>query len=223
MEYKTLWKAEFIQGALNRYNYNTNDDMYASVGFGTMSPTKIITRVLEEYKKVNQEEETVDKKIEALVQKQSKKVNSNAGIIVKGIDNCLVKLSKCCNPVPGDNIVGYITKGRGVTIHRIDCKNIKELLSEENRMIDVYWYNNNSTYYAVDLIILANDRVGLLADLLAEIKKVKCRLIGVNSKIVNEKNARVILSIEVENVIELNNVRKSLNSVEGVYEIKRRK
>lgn len=88
-------------------------------------------------------------------QKAVRRKTPDTGIIVKGIDNCLVKLSKCCNPVPGDEIVGYITKGRGVSVHRKDCKNVKELLSEENRMIDVSWYNDKPSAYNVDIAVFS--------------------------------------------------------------------
>ncbi len=101
---------------------------------------KVISRVLQEYRKEH-EEENIEEKMEELAKKKENKP-IKSGVIVKGIDNCLVKLSKCCNPVPGDEIVGYITKGRGVSVHRKDCKNVKDLLSEENRMIDVSWYTD---------------------------------------------------------------------------------
>ena len=137
MSSSELHKQEYVQAALDRYKYNSLDDMYASVGFGAISAGKIIARILEEYKKVHQDDQ-IEKKIEELA--SQKKPRSNApknGIIVKGIDNCLVKLSKCCNPVPGDNIIGYITKGRGVSIHTTECVNVKDLLKEEDRIIEV--------------------------------------------------------------------------------------
>ena len=150
---------------------------------------KIIAKILEEYKKVNKDEQ-IEKKIEELA--QSKKVRNNipkSGIIVKGIDNCLVKLSKCCNPVPGDNIIGYITKGRGVSIHTTECANIKDLLSDEDRIIDVEWYNENTSSYNVDIEVYSNDRTGLLADILKAIYDVKTKLVAVNSKLNKERIA----------------------------------
>lgn len=140
MTHAELAKPEYMQAALDRYKYSELDEMYASVGFGAISSGKIVARMLEEYKKDHQTE-NLDEKLEELSKGRAYKPKpSKTGIIVKGIDNCLVKLSKCCNPVPGDEIVGYITKGRGVSVHRKDCVNVNNLLSEENRMIDVYWY-----------------------------------------------------------------------------------
>ena len=108
--------------------------------------------MLEEYRKEHKDL-NIEEKIEELAKhKKVAKNVSDTGIIVKGIDNCLVKLSKCCNPVPGDEIIGYITKGRGVSVHRTDCVNIKDLFEEEDRMIDVEWYNaNKQTAYTVDI------------------------------------------------------------------------
>ena len=123
--------------------------MYAAVGFGANSAVKIIARVLQEYRKEH-EEENIEEKIEQLAKAKARKPKpSNSGIIVKGIDNCLVKLSKCCNPLPGDEIIGYITKGRGVSVHRKDCVNVKELIKEENRIIEVYWEDEEKASYNV--------------------------------------------------------------------------
>ena len=140
MAHSELFKPEWINIVLERFNFAGTEDMFASIGFGAISPNKIITRLLEEYKKEH-EEEIIEEKIEQLSRSKHKKKPPRSGVIVKGIDNCLVKFSKCCNPVPGDNIIGYITKGRGVSLHRDDCVNVKDLLSEEERMIEVSWYN----------------------------------------------------------------------------------
>lgn len=149
---------------------------------------------------------------------------SHAGIIVEGIDNCLVKLSKCCNPVPGDEIVGYITRGRGVSVHRKDCSNVTDLVSsEEARMIDVYWAEQEKVAYHVDIEIFANDRNGLLADIINMIAATKCKMLAVSSRANKEKIAITELTIEIENVEALNNVIKSLRKVDSVYEVKRKK
>jgi GTP pyrophosphokinase len=224
MEHTDLFKQEFVQGALNRYKFNTIEDMYASVGFGAISSAKVIARILEEYRKVHKEE-NVEEKIEELTkEKQNKAKASKSGVVVEGIDNCLVKLSKCCNPVPGDNIVGYITRGRGVSIHRADCKNLKDLfLDEENRMIDVYWQNEKEASYNVDIEIFANDRTGLLADIIAQIGTTKSKLMAVSSRANKERIAITEITIEVENLEELNQVLKAIRKVDSVYEVKRKK
>ena len=223
MSQTEIYKQEYVNAALNRYKFNGIDDMYASVGFGAITPSKVISRILEEYRKEHKEL-NLEEKIEEL--SHSKKVNKSAnnGIIVKGIDNCLVKLSKCCNPVPGDEIIGYITKGRGVSVHRTDCVNAKELFEEEERIIDVKWYDENKkSSYTVDIEIFANDRTGLLADIIKELSTQKTKLIAVNCRANKDKIAITEITIEVENLDELNKVLKDLRKVDSVYEVNRRK
>ena len=223
MNHDELFKQEFIQGALNRYKFNSIEDMYASVGFGAITSGKVIARILEEYRKVHKEE-NVEQKLEELSKEKNTAKPSKSGIVVKGIDNCLVKLSKCCNPVPGDDIVGYITRGRGVSIHRADCKNLKDLFEdEESRMIDVYWYTEKEAAYNVDIEVFANDRSGLLADIIAQISAAKTKLIAVNCRANKERIAITEVTVEVENLEQLNDVLKAIRKVDSVYEVKRKK
>lgn len=224
MLHSDLFKPEWIQVVLNRYNYNAVEDMYASIGFGAISPNKIITRLLEEYKKEH-EEEIIEEKIQELVtEKTRKKKVTNSGVIVKGIENCLVKFSKCCNPVPGDDIIGYITKGRGVSIHRKDCTNINDLLSEEERIIEVEWYNEKQeASYNVDIEILANDRTGLLADVVREITNQKINIMGVNTRTSKDRIATIGATLEVQGIEQLNQVIKQIRKVDSVYEVTRKK
>ena len=220
--YSKIFKSEYITPALERYKFNTIEDMYSAVGFGAISPTKIIAKMLEIYKKDNPDE-FIEETLEQLAKEKTRKTKpSNVGIVVKGIDNCLVRLSKCCNPVPGDEIVGFITRGRGVSVHRKDCVNINDLISQEDRMIDVYWYNDTQSAYNVEIEVLANDRNGLLSDIIKQISSVKTRLIGVNSKVNKEKIVVTDLTVEVENLEDLNNILKALRKIDNVYEVNRK-
>ena len=221
--YSELSKSEYVNAAIERYKFNGIDDMYASIGFGAITPNKIISKMLEEYRKTHKEDDVEEKIEELSKQKAVRRKTPDTGIIVKGIDNCLVKLSKCCNPVPGDEIVGYITKGRGVSVHRKDCKNVKELLSEENRMIDVSWYNDKPSAYNVDIEVFSNDRDGLLADIIAVIASQKTPLMAVTSKVSKERIVLTELTIEVQNIAQLNNTIKALRKVDSVYDVKRNK
>lgn len=225
MTHSDLFKPEWVNSALERYNYATTDDMFASIGFGAISPGKIITRLLEEYKKEH-EEEVIEEKIQELTDSKNKTVKKapKSGVIVKGIDNCLVKFSRCCNPVPGDDIIGYITKGRGVSIHRTDCKNMEDLLQDKDRIIDVAWYNEETEgTYNVDIEILSNDRTGLLSDIVREITSQKINIMGVNTKTSRERIATIEVTVEVENIEQLNKVIKAIRKVDSVYEVNRKK
>ena len=219
--HEDLFKQEYVNAALDRYKFKNLDDMYASVGFGAISQVKIISRMLEEYRK-NHKEDNIEEKIEELTSKRKNIRPSSSGVIVKGIDNCLVKLSKCCNPVPGDDIIGYITKGRGVSVHRTDCVNVKDLLKDEDRIIDVYWYTEKAAAYNVDISIFANDRTGLLADIIQVLNDLKTKLMALNSKATKEHIATIEITIEVENVEELNKVLRELRKVDSVYEVTRK-
>ena len=223
LSYEDLFKADYIDPMFNKYGYKTMEDMYLAVGFGANSPVKVISRMLQEYRKEHQEE-NIEEKIRELSKAKTKKPKpSNSGIIVKGIDNCLVKLSKCCNPLPGDEIIGYITKGRGVSIHRKDCSNIGDLLTEENRLIDVEWYKEKEASYQVEIEVESNDRNGLLVDILKEIGTTKAKILGVNTKITKEKIAIIDITIEVEDLEELNKAQKVIRKVDSVYEVRRKK
>lgn len=209
---------------LDRYKYDNLNQMYAAVGFGANTATKVIARMLIEYRKDHQEN-NIEKEIEKLtVEKQNKKPKASSnGIVVKGIDNCLVKLSRCCNPLPGDEIVGYITKGRGVSVHRKDCPNVKELLQEDNRMIDVAWVEEEKISYKVDIEISANDRGNLLSDIITTLNSVKAKLVGVNAKASRDRIAVIDITIETQSVEELNNILKALRKIDSVYDVKRKK
>ena len=221
--YIKIYKGEYIQVALDRYKFSTIEDMYSAVGFGAISATKIIAKILESYKKDNQDE-CIEQTLKELVLEKGRKVRpSNVGIVVKGIDNCLVRLSKCCNPVPGDEIIGFITRGRGVSVHRKDCVNVNDLISQEDRMIDVFWYDNVQSSYNVDIEIMGSDRNGLLADIIKQIATVKTRLIAVNSRVNKDKIVITDVTVEVENIDDLNNILKALRKIDNVYEVNRKK
>ncbi len=224
LSYEKVFKTDYINAMLNRYKYKDLDEMYAAVGFGSNSPTKVIARMLIEYRKDHKEDE-IEEKLEELakLKEEKKRYKSSNGIIVKGIDNCLVKLSKCCNPLPGDEIIGYITKGRGVSVHRKDCVNVEELLKEENRIIEVSWTQQKQAQYNVDIEIYANDRIGLLADITKTIATTKANIIAVNTRTGKDRMAVIEMTLETKNVDELNTILKAVRKIDSVYEVKRKK
>ncbi len=224
ISHSEIFKAEYIDSMLERYKYKNLDEMYAAVGFGANSAGKVIARMLIEYRKEHNEA-NIEEKIEELAKaKEEKKTKASGhGIIVKGIDNCLVKLSKCCKPLPGDDRNGYITKGRGVSVHRTDCINIGELLKEENRIIDVAWVEEKQATYNVDIEVSANDRSGLLADVIKEISSTKANLIALNARSNKERIAIIDITLETKNLDELNSILKAIRKVDSVYEVIRKK
>ena len=132
-------------------------------------------------------------------------------------------MSKCCNPLPGDEIIGYITKGSGVSVHRKDCVNINELLKEENRIIEVQWFNQEKVTYTVEIEIFANDRNGLLADIVQKINESKAKLLGVNAKATKERVAVTEVTLEIDSLESLNKILRELRKIDSVYEVNRKK
>jgi len=223
IKYSDLVKPEWLQLAMERYKFASVDDLYASIGFGGISVNKLMARLLDEYRKEHEEEDFEEKIQELAKAKPTRSKPSKTGVVVKGIDNCLVKLSKCCNPLPGDEIIGYITKGRGVSVHRKDCVNVKDLFNEENRMIDVYWFDDVNGSYKVEIEILANDRNGLLKDIIKQVENAKVKLTGMNTRTTKEGIAIIDISLEVENTEILNKVLTSFRNVESVYDVNRKR
>ena len=223
MKTAELLTPEWTNLLLEKYRFSNIDDLYANIGFGGISEKKVVAKLLGEYRKEHQEED-LEQKIEELAQaKPVKSRPSKSGVCVKGIDNCLVKLSKCCNPLPGDEIIGYITKGRGVSVHRADCINLKDLLAEDGRMIDVYWQEDAKASYNVEIEIFANDRDGLLRDIIKQVENYKLKLMGVNTRTNKDNTAVLDINIETGNIETLNKFMKSLNSVESVFDVYRKR
>ena len=213
-----------IESTLQKYSFKTIDDMYAAVGFGSITATKVLSKILEEYRKTKPNTE-IEEKIEELHTRHNINENvSKTGIIVKGMDNCLVKLSKCCNPVPGDEIIGYITRGRGVTVHTKDCVNVKDLFKEEERIIDVYWAQESTNKsYNVEMTVYANDREELLGDIMRTAQQDNSKIVGVQAKSNKEKIVMVELTLEVKDIEAVNKIQRELGKIDSVYDVKRKK
>ena len=226
MHHEDIFLPKYYEPALQRYSFKTVEDMYAGVGFGSIGAGKVITRILEEYRKDHKEaEEKLAEKLQE-IQEHGIKPEAKAsrtGIVVEGIDNCLIKLSKCCNPVQGDDIIGYITRGRGVTVHRKDCVNVNDLVKDEGRIIGVHWNAEKQSVYNVDIEIYANDRDGLLADAIAVMQNSDAKMVAVSAKANREKIAIIAMTIEVKNIEELNKVQRNLGKIDSVYEVRRKK
>ena len=125
--------------------------------------------------------------------------------------------------MPGDEIIGYITKGRGVSVHRKDCVNVNELLKEENRIIEVQWYNQEKVSYTVEIEVFANDRNGLLADIVKKINDSKAKILGVNARATKERIAITEVTLEVDSLESLNKIIRELRRIDSVYDVNRKK
>ena len=145
------------------------------------------------------------------------------GVIVKGIENCLVRLSRCCNPVPGDEIIGYITRGRGVSVHRMDCINVTGEREEKERLIEVKWYTASSVSYKAEITIMANDRTQLLMEVTNAIGEAKIPLKAMNARTTRDQIAIIGLTLEIVDTEQLEKIIRRLRKVDGVFEVTRSK
>ncbi len=223
--FNQLFRAEWIELVLRKYNFSTLEDLYAGIGYGAITTNKVITKLKEEFKKTLKPEE-IEQILESIAQTRNDKKKKNipeSGIVVKGIDNCLVRLSRCCNPVPGDEIIGYITRGRGVSVHRSDCINVSAGLEEEGRLIDVKWYSTNDAAYKADITIMANDRTSLLLDVTNSIAELKIPIKAVNARTTREQITLINLTLEITNTEQLEKIIKKLRKIDSVFDVTRNK
>lgn len=222
-------KGEALDELLKRYNLKSLDDIYAAVGMGGIVPSTVITR-LKEYgiknKEASLESKEVEDEINKALSKSGKKSRSNndMGVIVKGETNVLVRFSKCCNPVAGDEIIGYITKGRGVSIHRKDCKNLNGLfVNDENRMIEVSWGNAKISGYIAQIEVKAENRDGILMDVMEVINSNKIHLLAINANTVKLNEIVIDIKVRVEDLAHLKDFMRQIKRVKGIIEIFRTK
>lgn len=221
-------KKEILDTVLKRYNMNSADDLYASVGIGAVTSSTIVSRIKDIYMKTSKMDEIDWKKIQENLDqpmgKSHKAEKKSPGIIVKGESNVLVRFAKCCNPVPGDDIIGYITKGRGVSIHRKDCKNAEFLLkNKDNMVVEVSWGRPKGAEYIAQIKIEAEDRGKLLAESMEVISNSKTALYAVNAKPVKNGLAVIDIKLKISNVDDLKDVMKKFRKLEGVIQVYRTK
>ncbi len=211
--FNALVKSGEIKAVSKSYGFKTVDDLIAHVGFGKLTPLQILNKVLPDLEK--------DQKEESFLQKIAirKKRKADTGIIVKGLNDILVKFSKCCNPLPGDPIAGYITQGQGVTIHRKNCINVMKMSNE--RKIEVQWSDDSVESYPASIRIKTDDRFGLLADIAAVISKAKSNILNAQTETTEVGSGILYFSILVESSEQLRKIMSEIRRVKKVLDVKR--
>ena len=226
LSHSQLFRQEWVDMLCKKYNFSSLDDIYAAVGYGGLTVNKVVGKLREEYRQAVKKEKTESDIIQPEQTVQRKKKTSSNGVVVEGIEGCLVRFSRCCNPVPGDDIVGYITRGRGVSVHRKDCTNIVsgEKRGDSERLIKVYWEQEQSgeSSYLTEIKILANDRKGLLAEIAGAISELKILITGINSKILKDHTAVVNIKMEINSTEEINQIIRKMKNIQGVFDVERR-
>ena len=154
----------------------------------------------------------------------TRQTKSSEGVIVEGIDNCLVKLSKCCNPLPGEDIIGFITRGHGVSIHKRDCNNVPRIISEAQepeRWINAYWDNKNSESFTSTLQAMLINRDGVVIDVMNALNNMRVPVHSINAKEMKDGNCSVIMTVSAESVEHLRSIIARLLKIEGAYHVER--
>lgn len=212
-----LTKEEYIKVMLKKCNFNTIEECYENIGFGSMSPLKVINRLVEAYEdSIKNDDDIKDIKI---VSKKNK-IKSDDLVEVENINNCLVKFAKCCMPIPGDEIIGYITFSNGVSIHRKDCKNLNSL-DIKSRTINVKWRAKTKASFITYIRIKANERDGILTDILKTFKDLKIDITEINTKVTQDRENITNVAISIQDIEKLQSAIKALKKIDSVFEVKR--
>ena len=216
---------KFILEVAQRQRFNSADDFFAAIGYGGVSINKMMPHIKDEYvKEFKQTEPAEEDVIKITKPYQKKRAKSQDGVVIEGIDNCLIKLSKCCSPVPGDKIIGFITRGHGVSIHKRDCTNVPkviELADEPDRWIPAGWDSSVKEDFTATVSMTCLDRVGLMADVSKMIADMRVMIYGINTKSKKDGRASLELTIGVNGIEHLNGVMAKLRKINGVLDVER--
>ncbi|MCI6018490.1 MAG: bifunctional (p)ppGpp synthetase/guanosine-3',5'-bis(diphosphate) 3'-pyrophosphohydrolase [Clostridiales bacterium] len=223
-------KAEFIAKVTKKYGFQNWDAVCAAIGHGGLKEGQIINRLMEEYKKVSKQIVTDDQVLEQLSQAKAignekpQGARHHGGIVVKGIHDVAVRFSKCCSPVPGDEIVGFVTRGRGVSIHRTDCINVMNISeTDRSRLIEAEWQDDGDTktVYKAEINIYVQDRVGVLVEITKVFTEMEINITAVSSRSAKNHTATINVSFEIKGRSQLQKVIDKLRNLDSVYDIER--
>ena len=231
---KDVLDPEFLPVLLKKVAYPTLDDLYAAIGYGGFTAQKAVSRIQGELQRRQQQRQQEQMLAEAVAEskedpkpadtpKQPKAVKSEQGIIVEGLDNCLVKFSKCCTPVPGDDIVGFITRGYGVSVHRADCPNASEEKRKEQpgRWIHVSWGTDTNDSYPTTIEAVCKDRLNLLLDISSALSTTKTFVLGLNTRSTEDGFAIIRIEIQIKDGTQLSTLMNKLHQISGVLQVNR--
>ncbi|MGO0060282.1 RelA/SpoT family protein [Brevibacillus fluminis] len=214
---KEVMTEENLKEASDKFNFSAHEDMFSAVGYGGLTAAQVVTRLTDKLRKEREEQQAIPEFKSAAPQKQAR---SESGVKVKGVENLLVRLSRCCTPVPGDEIIGFVTRGRGVSVHRLNCPNVLAENNEE-RLIAVEWDQILTHNYSVDIEITGHDRHGLLNDVLQVVSETKTNISAVSGKADKNRVATIHMTISINNVEHLHKVVERIKRIKDIYSVRR--
>ncbi len=215
-----LMRDEWLAEVCRRVSVKDLDDLYVAIGIGSLNAASVVSRLREMYEKEKRAQEPAAP-VEIEKKDWSGYGKASNGIRVKGVSNLVVRLSRCCTPVPGDPIIGYVTRGRGVTVHRIDCPNMEDLAKDPDRLIEVAWEENYQTSAPVEVQVTALDRSGLLADVVSIIADARINMLSTSSRANKSKIATLDLVLEIRDAQQLQYVMNKIGKVRDVMHVER--
>lgn len=217
-------KSQYISRCAKNFKLATAEDLYTAIGYGGVLLSKVVAMLLSFYHEDQKAELKRKEKAEQSVENKKKvRKTEQTGVMVKGVDNLLIRFSKCCNPVPGDEIIGFITKGRGISVHRKDCVNVLSMPEDERqRFIEVEWdKQKDNMSYDTDINILSEDRKGLFSDLSRVCEDMDVHITGVNAKSAKDGIVNITMTLSISNTGQIAKVLRALKSVPGVADVYR--
>ena len=227
--FKDFMTKQGMKDIATRFNFGTEEDLFAAIGFGEISYQTVANKMTDKARREIEDQKVVETAFEKTTpqgqkkESQKMKIRHEGGVVIEGVDNLLIRLSRCCNPVPGDDIVGYITKGRGISVHRKDCPNVQVPENEQSRLIEVDWEDtaNTSQQYDTELVVEGYNRNGLLNEVLNVINSTTKSLNSVNGKVDANKIATVSVNIGIMNTQQLDFIVDKIKQIPDVYSVRR--
>ena len=218
-------KKEYFEDILKKFNMSDLDDVYASIGYGGITTGQVTNKLLEQAKKEAKAAAAAERleRLEEEQQGRPENRGNGKGVIVEGDTGMVVRFARCCTPLPGDDIIGYVTRGRGVSIHRKDCPNIGDLLMDPERVVRAEWANNAKSSYTATIQVVADERTGLLMDVSQVLAGMNISITAMTAKVdkANQSIIQIQLSFDVSSTEQLNNIIKSMRKVRSVKEVYR--
>ncbi len=219
VEQRIQLKNDLLDDVARSFNLAGVEDLYAAVGYGGVSVHQVISRMREEYQRRHKDKEPEEVIPEFKPVKRQKP--GSPGVVIEGMDDLLMRVARCCNPVPGDDIVGLVTRGRGVSIHRRDCPNLKHYGGDESRMLEASWEGEAGASYPVEIEISATDRKNLLADIMTAVNESKIEVNAVSARADKNRDATIHMTLVVRDQVHLDQIMSKINKIKDVYSVNR--